>query len=365
MEGSASDHHWMRRALLLARRQAGRTWPNPTVGCCIVRDGHLLGEAVHAGPGHPHAEAAVLLALAAHRIDPAGATAYITLEPCHHQGRTAPCSRALAEAGISRVVYAAPDDTPRHPGGGGAWLRENSVEVQPGVFGNLARELNHPFFETSSDSEPHLTLKLAMSADGALARRAGRIEAVAERAITGQRTRRRVHRMRAGANAVIVGAATARADHPRLDVRELVDGSWSGVQPQPVVLAGRHPLETGEVPGRALIMAGADGPRLPGSLRVLRATTRPGGRLDWESVLALLLAEGCGILLVEGGASVAADLLAERPPHRIHLYLAACGFGPGSVKLPGGLRLDDRYETLRARRLGSDVEWVLRRRDLG
>ena len=131
----AQDHRWMRRALVLARRQAGATWPNPTVGCCIVRDGRLLGEAVHAGPGYPHAEAAVLLGLAAERIDATGATAYVSLEPCHHEGRTAPCSQALASAGIARVVYATEDDTPRHGGQGARWLAEQGIEVTRGVLG--------------------------------------------------------------------------------------------------------------------------------------------------------------------------------------------------------------------------------------
>lgn len=362
MDRSALDHHWMRRALVLARRQAGATWPNPTVGCCIVRDGRLLGEAVHAGPGHPHAEAAVLLGLAAARVDPAGATAYVSLEPCHHQGRTAPCSRALADAGIARVVYAAADDTPRHPGGGAEWLRGQGVEVTGGVLGPVARELNHPFFETTADDEPHLTLKLALSLDGALARRPGRIEDAAGRAVTGERTRRRVHRMRAGASAVLVGARTVRDDRPRLDVRELAAGSWSSKGPVPVVLGGSGPVDPAHLPEGALLLA-AEAPA--GQDRAIAVESRASGRLSWDSVLSALVERGLGILLVEGGARVAADLLAECPPHRIHLYLAARGFGPGAIRLAGGLRLDDRYQTLRARRVGPDVEWVLRRRDLG
>lgn len=335
----------MKRALVLARRQAGATWPNPTVGCCVVRDGVLLAEAVHAGPGQPHAEATALLALAAHRMDPAGATVYVTLEPCHHAGRTAPCSRALADAGVARVVYGAADDTPRHPGGGGAWLAEQGVEVVPGVCGELARELVHPFLETSSDTEAHLTLKLALTVDGKLAREPGRIEDPRARAVTGDRVQRRVHRMRAGAGAVVVGSGTARADCPRLDVRLIGPGQWSGQAPLPVVLAGREPVDPADAPESALVLGN--------------------GRAGWDSVLDELVSRGRGIVLVEGGARIAADLLAARPPHRIHLYLAGRGFGPEGVRLPGGIHLEDRYETMRVRPLGADVEWVLRRRDLG
>lgn len=345
MDQAALDRRWMKRALVLARRRAGATWPNPAVACCVVRGGKLLAEAVHAGPGQPHAEAAALLALAAHRIDAGGTTVYVTLEPCHHVGRTAPCSQALADAGVARVVYATADDTPRHPGGGGSWLEAQGIEVRSGVCEALARELNHPFFETRSDDEAHVTLKLALTADGKLARRPGRIEDPAARAVTGDRVQRRVHRMRAAAGAVIVGAGTARADRPRLDVRLLKPEQWSGRQPLPVVLAGAETLDPAERPTSALIFEE--------------------GRRDWESVLAELVRRGRGIVLVEGGARVAADLLAQRPPQRIHLYLAGRGFGPEGVRLPGGLRLEDRYETMRVRPLGADVEWVLRRRDLG
>jgi diaminohydroxyphosphoribosylaminopyrimidine deaminase/5-amino-6-(5-phosphoribosylamino)uracil reductase len=345
VDHSALDRRWMKRALVLARRQAGATWPNPTVGCCIVRNGVLLAEAVHAGPGQPHAEAAALLALAAHRIDAAGATAYVTLEPCHHEGRTAPCSRALADAGVARVVYGAADETPRHPGGGGAWLAEQGIEVSSGVCGELAREVVHPFLETASDDEAHVTLKLALTADGKLARRPGRLDDPAQRAVTGQQVQRRVHRMRAGSGAVVVGAGTARADRPRLDVRLLSPGQWSGRPPLPVVLCGQSRVEAAEAPDSALVLEY--------------------GRAAWDSVFGELVRRGRGIVLVEGGAQIAGDLLAERPPHRIHLYLAGRGFGPGGVRLPGGIRLDDRYETLRVRPLGADVEWVLRRRDLG
>lgn len=359
------DRRWMRRALVLARRRAGATWPNPTVGCCIVRDGRLLAEAVHAGPGQPHAEAAVLLALAARRMDPAGATAYVSLEPCNHHGRTAPCTVALADAGIARVVYAARDDTPRHAGGGGDWLRDRGVAVTGGVFAELARELNHPFFETRSDEEAHVTLKLALSVEGALARRPGRIADAARREVTGGRVQRRVHRMRAGSGAVLIGAGTARADRPRLDVRRLPPGSWSGQDPLPVVLAGAGPLHGVDLPERALVLAPPGGADPPEGASIERLGVRPDGRLRWAEVFSTLVARGRGIVLVEGGATLASDLLAECPPQRIHLYLAARGFGPEGVRLGGGLRLDERYATLRVRRVGPDLEWVLRRRDLG
>jgi len=358
------DHRWMRRALVLARRRAGATWPNPTVGCCIVRNARLLGEAVHAGPGYPHAEAAVLLGLAAERVDVAGATAYVSLEPCHHEGRTAPCTHALAAAGITRVVYATEDDTPRHAGQGAQWLAGQGMEVTRGILGHLARELNHPFLETSADDEAHVTLKLALSVDGSLARFAGKIEDPADRTVTGERVQRRVHRIRAGAGAVVVGVSTARTDRPLLDVRLLAPEAWSGRAPLPVVLAGDERPLPQDLPPGALVMIAGKRSGGSGTADFQPVAARPDGRLEWDAVLAELVARGRGIVLVEGGAAVAADLLAECPPHRIHLYLAARSFGPAAVRLPGGVRLDERYETLRMRRVGPDVEWVLRRRDL-
>jgi diaminohydroxyphosphoribosylaminopyrimidine deaminase/5-amino-6-(5-phosphoribosylamino)uracil reductase len=366
VDTSASDvdRRWMRRALVLARRQAGATWPNPTVGCCMVKDGRLLAEAVHAGPGQPHAEASVLLALAANRIDPAGSTAYVSLEPCHHRGRTAPCTRALADAGIRRVVYATLDDTPRHAGGGAEWLRQQGMEVTGGVCEQLARELNHPFFETAADDEAHVTLKLALSVDGGLARRRGRLVEAAEREVTGERVRRRVHRMRSAAGAVVVGAGTARADHPRLDVRGLPSASWSGRSPRPVVVAGHGNLDPDAVPDGALLVCPEGLARVPRDVEVARVPASAGGYPAWSGVLDALVTRGHGIVLVEGGARLATRLLAESPPHRIHLYLAARGFGPEGVRLGAGLRLDEFYATMRVRRIGPDLEWVLRRRDL-
>ena len=155
-----------------------------------------------------------------------------------------------------------------------------------------------------------------------------------------------------------------RADRPLLDVRRLAPAVWSGRAPLPVVLAGDQQLKPAEIPPGALVMV--DGKRSRGApngdIKVVAA--RPDGRLEWDAILAELVRRGRGIVLVEGGAAVAADLLAESPPHRIHLYLAARSFGPDAVRLPGGVRIDERYETLRMRRVGADVEWVLRRRDL-
>jgi diaminohydroxyphosphoribosylaminopyrimidine deaminase/5-amino-6-(5-phosphoribosylamino)uracil reductase len=238
------------------------------------------------------------------------------------------------------------------------------MEVTGGVLEDVARELNHPFLETRSDDEPHVTLKLALTADGALARSTDRRSDPADRAVTGSRVQRRVHRMRAGAGAVVVGAATARADHPRLDVRRIGLEGWSGRPPVPVVLQGNRALRSEEIPPGALLLRSVASPEPPDSVECATVPARSDGRLDWEAVFSALVERGRGIVLVEGGATIAADLLAARPPQRIHLYLAGRGFGPAAVKLPGGVRLDRDYGTLRVRRIGPDVEWVLRRRGL-
>lgn len=355
------DHdHWMRRALALARPWAGRTWPNPTVGCVLVRDGQLLSEGVHEGAGQPHAEAQAIARALAAGIDLRGATAYVTLEPCHHQGRTPPCSRALHTAGIVAVQHAVDDPHPK-AAGGAAWLREQGVHTEGGRLGRVAWELNHPFFE--APGQVHITLKLALSLDGRLARRAGRVEDPAERRITGPLAHRRVHRMRAAASAVLVGRQTAAWDRPRLDAR----GVPVAGQPRPVVLDPQLALGPGDLPAGALVLCAPDAPPARWS-ELERAGHEPAavqpagpGRLGWEGIVERLAERQLGVLLVEGGAAVAADLLAARRAHRLRLFLAPRllgGDGPG-LALPSGAT-GQGWSTHRLRPCGGDVDWTLR-----
>ncbi len=355
------DTHWMRRALVLARRHAGLTWPNPTVGACIVHRGTLVAEGAHRGPGSDHGEAAALKQLAGLGLDPSELTLYVTLEPCHHRGRTPPCSQAIRAAGIGRVVYAVGDTNPVAQGGG-AWLKQGGVKVESGLLADAAWELNHPFFETQGRTEAHVTLKLALSLDGRLAPARGPL-AVAQRRITGGRAHRRVHQMRAASSCVLVGRETVAVDRPKLDARDVQTQS----QPRPVVLDTHLSLDPAWLPAGALVFhaeALDEGSRPgPGELVGLPLDAAT-GRLAWPAVLEALADRGLGRVMVEGGAQVATSLLAAGHVHRFHVFLAPRllgGDGPSLAEYAGA-GLD--FRRVRARRLGDDLEWILARSDL-
>ncbi len=220
------DPRHMAHALGLARRGLGRVWPNPAVGCVLVKGSRVLGRGFTQPGGRPHAET---VALAAAGEGARGATAYVTLEPCAHHGRTPPCAGALAAAGVARVVTAIEDPDPRVSGRGHAMLRAAGIAVTEGVLAEEARALQRGFLSRVVRGRPMVTLKLAASLDGRIATAAGE-----SRWITGPGARARVHAMRAMHDAVMVGAGTARADDPMLTVRGL------GVDHQPVrVVAAR------------------------------------------------------------------------------------------------------------------------------
>ena len=211
MTDALTDAGHMRRALELARRGWGQTAPNPMVGAVVVRDGAIVGEGWHARWGERHAEPA---ALAAAGERARGATVYVTLEPCTHRGKTPPCTDALIAAGVSRVVVAARDTNPL-AAGGLARLQQAGIATTAGVEEADARELNAPFLFAQHADRPWVTLKLAVSLDGAIAD-AGRTRGW----LTGPESRGEVHRLRAGSDAVAVGIGTALADDPALTVRE-------------------------------------------------------------------------------------------------------------------------------------------------
>ncbi|HEX8243266.1 MAG TPA: bifunctional diaminohydroxyphosphoribosylaminopyrimidine deaminase/5-amino-6-(5-phosphoribosylamino)uracil reductase RibD, partial [Longimicrobium sp.] len=207
------DREWMRRALELAPRGWGRTAPNPMVGCVVVREGRVVGEGWHAEYGQPHAEVEAL-----RRAGEAarGATAYVTLEPCAHWGKTPPCTDALTAAGVRRVVFAASDPNPKAQGGAEV-LRAAGVDVAGGVEEQAARDQNAVFFHAHSamgEARPFVALKLALSLDARIADRERRSVW-----ITGDEARLEVHRLRAGFDAVAVGIGTALMDDPRLTAR--------------------------------------------------------------------------------------------------------------------------------------------------
>src|SRR5580700_4659831 len=211
MADARLDLGHMRTALGLARRGLGNTWPNPAVGCVIVKDGRVVGRGWTQKGGRPHAETE---ALARAGKGAKGATAYVSLEPCSHHGKTPPCAEALIAAGVSRVVAAVEDPDPRVSGRGIARLRAAGIAVEAGLCAAEAAELNAGFFCRVAQGRPLVTLKLAASLDGRIATPTGK-----SRWITGPAARERAHLLRAAHDAVLIGTGTALADDPQLTCR--------------------------------------------------------------------------------------------------------------------------------------------------
>jgi diaminohydroxyphosphoribosylaminopyrimidine deaminase/5-amino-6-(5-phosphoribosylamino)uracil reductase len=337
-------------ALSLAARSLGRVAPNPAVGAVLVRDGRVLGRGATADGGRPHAEA-VALDQARERYGAGmlkGATAYVTLEPCAHHGHTPPCAEALIGAGIARLVCPLEDPDPRVSGRGFAALAAAGIAVETGPMAAQARRLNAGFLSCVEHHRPHLTLKLAVTLDGRIATRKGE-----SRWITGPQARMRVHLMRARADAVLIGAGTARADDPMLDVRGLgsrvaqperiiVDGGLS------LPLTGRLAATARQNPVRVLHRAGAPAERLA-ALKGIGVTTnevaaRDGGLLDMTDALRHLAKAGVTRVLCEGGGKLAASLLAAGLVDEIALFTAGKAIGGDGVPGVGAFGLDHLAE---------------------
>jgi diaminohydroxyphosphoribosylaminopyrimidine deaminase/5-amino-6-(5-phosphoribosylamino)uracil reductase len=348
---------FMRRALRLARKGAGRTAPNPAVGAVVVRGGRVVGEGYHHGAGLPHAEIEALrVAGGAAR----GADLYVTLEPCDHRGRTGPCTAAILAAGIARVSYAMEDPNPAVSGRGAERLRDAGLVVHRGPMEAEARELNRGFCRWVVSGKPFVTLKLAVSLDGQIAAAGGD-----SRWITGEAARRRVHRMRSEADAVLVGGETARRDDPLLTAR--VPG---GHDPRRVILTSRPAeLARGKVlrdPGGQVIVACPKGVperamrvvRDAGAV-VLRLPAR-GGAVRARDFLAALGAEGVTSLLVEGGARTAGWLASEDAVDRYVVCVGPLLLGEGIRAVAGwasrSVSSGKRLAFTSVRRVGTDIE---------
>lgn len=298
----ARDEELMRRALALAERGWGQTAPNPMVGAVIVRDGNIVGEGWHEIYGGAHAEVNALTR-AGDRAQ--GATAYVTLEPCNHTGKTPPCVDALIAADIARVVVAAPDPG-TGSGGGAERLREAGVDVRVGVLEAEARELNASFFHSFVSDRPWVTLKLALSIDGAIA------DSERGRAwLTNEESRAEVHRMRANVDAIAVGAITYATDRPALTVRGPMQPR---VAPVRVVFDPDGKLSA----GRTSVLEEAYG------VTFVRVA-------DLAASLRALRARGIRSLLVEGGASLASALLDAELVDRLVIFQAPIVLGGGAL----------------------------------
>ena len=360
-----ADRRFMAAALRLSKKHSGLTSTNPSVGTLIVRDDGngpvIVGRGVTAIGGRPHAEPEALAEAGALAR---GATAYVTLEPCAHHGRTPPCANALVTAGVARVVGAASDPDPRVSGKGYAILQAAGIEVVERVLVDEATEQMAGYLIRSLKKRPQVTLKLAISSDGMIGRKsAGQVP------ITGPVARRQVHLMRAEADAILVGIGTALADDPELTVR--LPG-LEGRSPARIVIDRHARLPLGSklvqtaqrVPVLIAAAAEADPARksaLESAGVKLLATETYDGKVALPEFLEDLAAQGMSSILVEGGADTARYFLDEELVDRIALFFGPAPVGEGGIAspldrdhIPAGFRL------VREARFGDDsyAEWL-------
>lgn len=347
------DERYMERALELARRPAF-TSPNPRVGAVVVRDGAVIGEGSHMGAGTAHAEASALA-----ESDAAGATVYVTLEPCNHHGRTPPCAPLLVEAGVARVVVATEDPDPRVSGSGLRRLRDAGITVTTGVLAEEAERMNRAYLHHRRTGRSFVSVKLALTLDGHLTAPDG-----SSQWITGPEARAAVHARRLECDAVLVGAGTVVADDPRLTVRD--------------VPAPRQPLRvvadaTGRVPATAALFTEPEGGALVATTAACPHETQIAwkeagaevlvlpeahGGVDLAALTAALGERGIVEVLCEGGPRLASSLIRDGRAGRLDLH-----YGP--LLTGGGLSLGDlgissiaealRYATEEVTRAGDDV----------
>jgi len=363
MLNQKNDARFMALALSLGRRGMGRVWPNPAVGCVIVRDGRIVGRGHTKDGGRPHAETE---ALAQAGAAAQGATAYVTLEPCSHHGKTPPCANALIAAGVAEVVVATGDPNPQVSGAGIAMLAAAGITVRIGVMQAEADADHAGFFLTQTSGRPYLTLKLATTLDGRIATSTGDSQW-----ITGPQARRLVHAMRARHDAVMVGAGTVRADDPMLDVRDM----GAVKQPVRVIVSSDLNLPIDCRLGRTARtqpvwlchgqVADAAGWTAQGARSF--PTPLTGGAVDMKAALGDLAAAGLTRIFCEGGGQLAASLIAAGLVDELVLFhgpKVIGGDGLSALGLLGVTVLADapRFTLLEQRPLGDDMmsRWRVR-----
>lgn len=354
---SAADHVHMARALQLAERGLFTTSPNPRVGCVIVSDGRIIGEGWHERAGTPHAE---IHALNAAGAAARGATAFVTLEPCSHHGRTPPCAEALVNAGVARVVAAMTDPNPLVAGGGIAMLTLAGIQAEVGLMENEARALNPGFISRMTRRRPWVRLKTASTLDGKTALSNG-----ASQWITGEAARADVQRLRARACAVLTGIGTVLSDNPRMNVRDVETGR----QPLRVVVDSslRTPGDAAILP--ALLACHQAAPDARAGLEQAGAEIidLPGedGHVDLAALLTLLAQRGVNELHVEAGAVLNGALLSAGLVDEWVAYLAPMAVGDSARGLfshPALTALDQaaRFSLIDVRQIGADLRLTLR-----
>jgi diaminohydroxyphosphoribosylaminopyrimidine deaminase / 5-amino-6-(5-phosphoribosylamino)uracil reductase len=360
---SAEDKSHMARAVELAARGLYTTDPNPRVGCVLTREGRIVGEGWHERAGESHAE---VRALRAASSDVRGATAYVTLEPCDHTGRTPPCVDALIAAGIGRVVCSSIDPNPQVAGKGIARLRAAGITVSVGALANEARALNPGFFSRFERGRPWIRLKLAMSLDARTAPAGG-----GAMWISGEASRADVQHWRARSSAVLTGAGTVRVDDPRLDVR-LTYGPWVR-QPLKVLLdpaLSCPPTARMFAGGASLVFAGETAPESAAlaahqpPVTVERVPASSDRRLDLDAVIARLTAREVIELLVECGPRLAGAFLAARRVDELIVYVAPMLLGADAPPLTAMTGAEAResaaaFDIGSVERIGADLRLIL------
>ena len=371
------DSQYMARAIRLAERGLNTTHPNPRVGCVLVKDGVIVGEGWHERAGGPHAE---VMALRAAGEAVRGSTAYVSLEPCSHHGRTPPCALGLIEAGVSRVVAAMVDPNPLVAGRGLQVLEEAGIEVSSGLLATEAEAVNRGFCKRMRTGRPWVFSKLAMSLDGRTAMASGE-----SRWITSPEARQDVHRLRAGSSAILTGIETVLADDPAMTVRlaspqpgTLPKGEGEfEIQRQParVVLDSRFRIPPSAkilaLPGRCLVIGLETEAKAAERLQAMGAEVHflpagPDDRVDLHAAMELLGQLEFNEVMVETGAILNGALLEEGLVDEWIVYLAPCILGDrgrGLFRLPGLERMSERYELrlIESRQVGQDLRLVLRK----
>ncbi len=354
------DEQFMRLAIREARKGMGRTSPNPCVGAVIVKEGQVLGKGYHKKAGTPHAEVNALRSVSE---SVAGATIYVTLEPCNHTGRTPPCSRAILEAGISRVVVGMKDPNPLVDGGGIAFLRDRHIEVLCGVLEEECRALNSPFIKLITQGVPWMIMKAGVSLDGRLNYQPGH-----GGRITGEQSSREVHKLRNAVDAILVGRKTVDIDNPSLTTR-----LPRGAAKDPIRIILDTELSTSpaaqvyhlDSKSPTWIVCAEDPPEWKrvefekiGIRLIVVRRSREG--VDLADVLKALGEEKVGSVLVEGGAQLHGAFLRERLYDYAHLFYAPIFAGDRGVPLAAGIAVGDRKAAprlvqIRHKRLGEDL----------
>jgi diaminohydroxyphosphoribosylaminopyrimidine deaminase / 5-amino-6-(5-phosphoribosylamino)uracil reductase len=368
-QSNPDDDRYMAAALRLATRGLGRTWPNPAVGALVVdKDGSIVGAGTTAPGGRPHAEAIALSQAGSNAV---GGTLYVTLEPCAHQGKTPPCCEAIVAAGIARIVCPIPDPDARVAGNGFQKMRDAGVEFAIGLHADRARRITAGHISRVIRNRPYIQLKLAISADGFIAR-----DNTAQIAITGEASRALVHRMRAMSDAIMVGMGTVRADDPDLRCRLPGCGDLSPVR---VVLdaglnmpPGAKLVETAiETPVWVYTAAKPDHDRAATfkkkGVLVEPVDLENGGFLNLDVVLRCLAGKGITRLMVEGGAHLAKSLIDRDLIDELVVFTGPVEIGSGGL-LPfvnqgiGAIAMSPGFYLAEARNIGEDRMKTYRKR---